>query len=54
MEEAVNAKDRALLWVYIIEWLTVLGTSAIVGTILWSLMIRRRLYRQVATTRFEA
>ncbi len=54
MEEAVNAKDRALLWVYIIEWLTVLGTSAIVGTILWSLMIRRRLYRQVDTTRFEA
>ena len=54
MDEAVNAKDRALLWVYIIEWLTVLGTSAIVGTVLWSLMIRRRLYRQVTTTRFEA
>ncbi len=54
MEDAVKAKDRALLWVYMIEWLTVLGTSAIVGIILWSLMIRRRLYRQVATTRFEA
>ncbi len=53
MEDAIKAKDRALLWVYVIEWLTVAGTSAIVGVILWSLMIRRRLYREVVTTRFE-
>jgi len=53
MQDAVKAKDRALLWVYLIEWLTVAGTSIIVGVILWSLMIRRRLYREVATTRFE-
>ncbi len=52
MESAVKAKDRALLWVYLIEWSTVAGASAIVGVILWSLMIRRRLYHEVSTTRF--
>ncbi len=54
MEDAVKAKDRALLWIYVIEWCTVAGTSIIVGVILWALMIRRTLYREVLTTRFEA
>ena len=54
MGDAVKAKDRALLWVYIIEWLTVAGTSIIVGVVVWALMIRRRLYREVRTTRFES
>ena len=54
MEDAVKAKDRALLWVYIIEWLSVMGTSLLTGVILWSLMVRRRLYRDVGATRFES
>jgi len=54
MDDAVKAKDRALLWVYIIEWLTVAGTSIIVGVAVWALMIRRKLYREVRTTRFES
>jgi uncharacterized membrane protein len=54
MEEAVKAKDRALLWVYVIEWMTVAGTSILAGVIVWSLMVRRRLYREVAVTRFES
>lgn len=54
MDDAVEAKDRALLWVYIIEWLTVAGTSIIVGVLVWALMIRRSLYREVRTTRFES
>ncbi len=53
MADAVTAKDRALLWVYIIEWLTVAGTSIVVGVVVWSLMVRRRLYREVGATRFE-
>jgi len=52
-QEAVRAKDRALLWVFIIEWLTVAGTFIVVGVVMWTLMIRRKLYREVGATRFE-
>lgn len=53
MDDAVEAKDRALLWVYLIEWLSVMGTSLITGVVLWALMVRRRLYREVGATRFD-
>ncbi|MBU7004323.1 MAG: hypothetical protein HXS50_02055 [Theionarchaea archaeon] len=49
--EASELKDRALLWIFLLEWLVTLGVSLIAGTILWSLMIRRKLYREVGTTR---
>ena len=48
---ALKLKDRAMLWVYVIEWLAVLGTSFACGTVLWAVMIRRRLYREVHVTR---
>jgi len=51
-EEGVKLKNRTLLWVYVIEWLAVTGTSMVCGFLLWLLMIRRRLYREVRTTRF--
>ena len=51
-DEAIKLKDRTLLWVYVIEWLTVTGTAMFCGFVLWSLMVRRRLYREVRTTRF--
>jgi len=50
-EEAIKLKNRALLWVYIVEWLGVTGTLMICGLVLWSLMIRRRLYAPVGITR---
>lgn len=50
-EEAVKLKNRTLLWVYLIEWLAVSGTATVCGFLLWSLMLRRRLYREVQTTR---
>jgi uncharacterized membrane protein len=50
---AVALKQRALLWVYVIEWLAVTGTSLIAGFILWTVMIRRRLYREVRTTKLS-
>ncbi len=49
--EALKTKDRALLWIYIIEWLTVSGTFLVAAFSLWTLMVRRRLYRGVVTTR---
>jgi hypothetical protein len=48
---SIELKERALFWVYLIEWLTVMATSMVCGFVLWSLMVRRRLYREVATTR---
>jgi len=53
-EDALALKDRALLWVYVIEWLAVSGTCLISGFVLYSLMIRRRMYREVAVTRSAA
>ena len=50
-EELVELKDKALLWIYIVEWLTVSGTAIICGIVLWTLMVRRRLYREVKITR---
>jgi len=50
-EISVDIKNQALLWVYIVEWLGVTGVSLLSGTIVWTLMIRRRLYREVGMTR---
>jgi len=49
--EALRLKDQALFWVYVIEWMSVTAVSMITGVVLWTLMVRRRLYREVATTR---
>jgi len=51
--EVVRLKDQALLWVYLVEWLAVSGTSLVCAFVLWSLMIRKRAYKEVKTTRFE-
>ena len=51
--ESVALKNRALVWVYIIEWLAVTGTGMICGFVLWSTMVQRRLYRQVSATRLR-
>lgn len=50
-KRAVKLKDASLLWVFVIEWLAVTAASMICGSILWTLMIKRRLYREVKTTR---
>jgi len=52
-EDAIKLKNATLLWVYVVEWLTVTGTTLFCGFLLWSLMIRRRLYREVETTRLS-
>jgi uncharacterized membrane protein len=50
---AMTLKDRALMWVYIAEWLVVSATMMITGNVVWSLMIRRKLYRNVHATRLQ-
>lgn len=53
-EKAMRLKDRALQWIYLIEWLAVAGTLMVGGLALDQLMIRRRLYRRASTTRLGA
>jgi len=48
---ALKAKRRAMFWIYTIEWLAVTATLMLSGIALWELMIRRRIYREVGTTR---
>jgi len=51
--KAVKLKDQALFWVYVIEWFAVTATMMIAGLVLWTLMIRRRIYKEVKVTRFN-
>jgi len=50
-DEAIRLKDRALMWIYVIEWFTVTATLFISGFLLWTLMVRRKLYGEVGVTR---
>lgn len=52
--QAMEAKDEALFWVYVIEWFTVSGTSMLSGAVLWTLMVRRSAYKEVKTTSFKS
>jgi hypothetical protein len=50
-EQSGKLKKQAMFWVYLIEWSAVTGTLMICGTLVWFLMIRRRLYKEVGETR---
>jgi hypothetical protein len=53
-EEVANReKDKALLWVFVIEWLVTSSTLFLSVFILWMLMVRRRLYRAVEVTKLD-
>jgi len=53
-EAAMRLKDRALLWVYVTEWCAVSGTLLVSGLVVYSLLVRRKLYREVVVTRSAA
>ncbi len=48
---AFQARDDALFWIFLTEWLAVTATGLICGFVIWTLMIRKRLYREVRVTR---
>jgi len=50
-DEALRLKDKALLWIYAIEWLCVSGTFLVAGFGVWTLMVKRRLYREIGSTK---
>jgi uncharacterized membrane protein len=52
-EDIWRLKDEALFWVYVTEWLVVAATGMLCGFVLWTIMIRRRLYREISSTRLS-
>ena len=50
-DDAVREKQKALFWVYAVEWLSVTGVSLIVGIVVYTLMVKRKYYKEVAVTR---
>lgn len=50
-QDAIEAKEQALTWVFVIEWFAVSGTALVAGVTLWMLMVGRRAYRDVGITR---
>ncbi len=52
--KAGEAKDEALLWVYVTEWFALTGTLLVSSYILLMLMVRRKLYRDVKVSRLRA
>jgi hypothetical protein len=49
--KAVEEKQTVLIWIYIVEWFTVSGVALASGVFIWMIMIKRRLYREIGTTR---
>jgi len=49
--KTIKVKNRALMWVYLVEWFWVTGVALVAGVTLWVVMVRKRLYREVRTTR---
>jgi len=52
-KEVVKIKENVLFWVYVVEWSAVTSTLMISGFVIWTVMVRRKLYRQVGTTQLE-
>ncbi len=50
--DAAKLKDRALAWVYLVEWSTTTGVFLLAGAVLWTLMVKRALYRETAVTKW--
>jgi len=50
-EMALKLKDQAMMWIYFVEWTVITGTSMLISLVVWSLMIRRSLYKEVGVTR---
>ncbi len=53
MDAAKRAKDTALTWIYVSEWMATTAVALLSGVVLWWLMVRRSLYRDVAMTRLR-
>jgi len=51
--DAVSLKNQALFWVFLSEWLAVTSAAILAGIVVWTLMIRKAMYRSVEITRLR-
>jgi len=51
--ETVKVKDQVFLTIYLIEWSVLMSTGMVTGVVVWSLMVRRRLYKEAGSTRMS-
>ena len=49
--DSMKVKDQTFFWIYLTQWLVVTSVSMVCGVFVWTLMVRRRMYREVGTTR---
>jgi hypothetical protein len=49
----VESRRSAMLWIHLTEWLAVTAVSLICSFVIWSLMVRKRLYQEVEATRLR-
>ncbi len=52
-DDAVRLKEEAMFWVFVSEWLAVTSTGIIAGVVVWSFMVRRRIYSPVEATKLR-
>jgi hypothetical protein len=52
VQKTLELKDRTMNWIFTIQYLVITGTSMFAGFVIWSLMVRRRLYSEVGLTRY--
>ena len=52
-ELAVRVKNRSLLWIHIAEWAVMTGTGLLTGGVVWTLMVKKRLYKETQATRLN-
>lgn len=50
-EATVRVKDQVFRTTYLIERMILMATSMVTGVLVWTLMVRRRLYREGTTTK---
>lgn len=50
INEAIKAKDQAFLWIYVSEWMAISGAFMLSGFVLWTLMVKRRLYTEAGSS----
>ncbi len=51
LTDAMKLRGKALFWIFLIEWSAVTGTSIAAGSMIWMLMVKRALFKEVTTTR---
>ncbi len=50
---AIEEKNKALWWIFVIEWSVTTATLFVSSYVLWSLMVRRKMYKAVETSRMS-